>query len=372
MGIIERNEDIRPLVDASCRFGHNALGQANLRKQFALLVTTDVHGDRERLASAIEYLNGIAPIDAGICLGDMAPSNFADPHEWYREEVAEAEKPWYTVIGNHDGGNSREGRISATVDEQYDRWIRPNLSKMGGIRPGKTYYAARNEEHKIEIIVLNCHDLPDDKDENGDFLVHRGVIGYSQEQIDWLVSELSAVPEGYTVLAAVHSMADEITLEPSVWTSLQAHDPDSDSNCYAGLIPSIVNAWINGTAYRAICKSPSPSGVYDRFLPALSVNADFTDRGPGIFAGYLGGHYHIDAYGHAKGFPDQKYYSFDTTANDLWQSNGSDLPRNRGTKAEDCVTVVSVDTMTRQVRLVRVGASFTMDMRERRFFVGQY
>ena len=53
MGIIERNEDIRPLADASCRFGHNAPGKANLRKQFALPVTTDVHGNRERLAPAI-------------------------------------------------------------------------------------------------------------------------------------------------------------------------------------------------------------------------------------------------------------------------------------------------------------------------------
>ena len=53
MGIIERNEDIRPLADASCRFGHNAPSKANLRKQFALPVTTDVHGNRERLAPAI-------------------------------------------------------------------------------------------------------------------------------------------------------------------------------------------------------------------------------------------------------------------------------------------------------------------------------
>ena len=63
---------------------------------------------------------------------------------------------------------------------------------------------------------------------------------------------------------------------------------------------------------------------------------------------------------------------FPATANDGWQNYCSDLPREKGTKAEDAITVISVDTINRRLKLVRVGSDFTVDMIERKSNVVEY
>ena len=49
-------------------------------------------------------------------------------------------------------------------------------------------------------------------------------------------------------------------------------------------------------------------------------------------------------------------------ANDYWQNENSDLPRTKGTKSEDAITVVSFDTTAKKVNLVRVGSNITTNM----------
>lgn len=371
--ITQRNEDVRPMVDASCKYGYNYLGIPNKDKQFCLLAAADVHGDKVRMASAIQYMNEVPSIDAGIILGDMAPSNFRNPHEWYCDCVRQAIKPWYTVIGNHDCGNSDKGEISAAQDQIFDRWIKPTLPVIGDISIKKPYYAVRHDRYKVELIVLDCHENPDMKDENGDFLVHRGANCFSQAQIDWLTAELAAVPQGWTVVAALHTLSDEIELDrESCWNSRRTGGPVSDDNCYKGMIPSIFDAWIHGKCIERTFKSPSRSGKYDACMPVISVSADYTERGEGLFACYLCGHDHRDEAGRCADFPEQHYFAFNTAAADNWQNGGCDFARAHGTKAEDCLTAVTIDTQERKVKLVRIGANFTMDMERREFAVVGY
>lgn len=59
---------------------------------------------------------------------------------------------------------------------------------------------------------------------------------------------------------------------------------------------------------------------------------------------------------------------FSATANDLYNNGGDDLPRSRGTKAEDAITVVSVDYPN--VSIVRIGSDMSRFLikREPSFF----
>ena len=369
VSIVERNEDIRPILDAACRYGHHSGGMEHAEKQLALLITTDVHGDSAHFRSAVRYLNEVPSLDAGICLGDMAPENYIHEHRWYAETVLQAQKPWYTVLGNHDGGNSAARRISATVDEQFDKWIRPTLPRIG-VRTEKPWYAVRFDAYGVELIVLDCQDVPDDTDEAGDFCISRGAFGFSQAQMDWFVRELTEVPEGYTLVLALHDLAEDLTKETCSWTQPGTRARTARENCWAGLLPELMDAWIRGT-FLSVTRQPE-GPAFARYMPALTVQADFTQRGKGLFAGYLAGHTHLDAVGHVTAYPEQKYYSFAATANDLWQNHACDLPRAKGIKAEDCISAAVIDTLKRQVKLVRIGACFTMDMTERRFHVGTY
>ena len=72
--IIEKNRDVEHIMHASCQYGWHAGGEINPHKQFAMLVTTDIHGCDKQFDSAIEYLNYYDALDCGICLGDIQHS----------------------------------------------------------------------------------------------------------------------------------------------------------------------------------------------------------------------------------------------------------------------------------------------------------
>ena len=68
----------------------------------------------------------------------------------------------------------------------------------------------------------------------------------------------------------------------------------------------------------------------------------------------------------------QRIVSLAAAANDDYQNFGADLPRAMGTKAEDLLTAVSIHTKRREIRLVRIGSNFTVDMTERTYHVVKY
>ena len=132
-------------------------------------------------------------------------------------------------------------------------------------------------------------------------------------------------------------------------------------------LPDIIDAWVRGGS---LCRKYEP--IAKGHLPVLAVNCDFSSRGKGEFVSFIVGHYHSDIVGSSKKYPYQNVIAFPATALDNWQNYCSDLPREIGTKSEDAITVMSIDTDGRQVRLVRVGSDFTMDMTERKYTVIKY
>ena len=366
--IVKRNLDIEHIMHASCQYGLHGYGQENYKKIFSALITTDVHGCGEQFASAIEYLNYYEAIDCGICLGDIQPGNYAQENEWFVNCVQQSQKPFLSVLGNHDLGNSTSATISATQKMAFERFILPVADKIGVKGLDKPYYLRKFDAYKIAVLVLNTYEAPEDLNEDGDFILHRGYEAFSKAQVDFIVKALAEVPTDYHLIVAMHSFPYKVELTDSVWTQLGAKVAGANGNNYEGdLLPDILNAWINGEEFQAEYL-PKKEGV----LPTLSVSCDFTARGKGEFVGYFIGHHHRDMLGSCQKYPGQKIVYFASTAMDTWQNANCDLARAENTKAEDLLTVVSVHTEKKEVRLVRVGSNITNTLVDRTFIAIPY
>lgn len=357
--IIQRNCESLSAVNSAANYGWNEKGKYNINKCMSMLVTTDVHGSSEQMANAIDYLNATESIDVGICLGDIVPSNYSQDADWYVDSVLNSEKPFYTVIGNHDGGNSADIAISGTKQQVFNKFILPTISKIGLQNLDKTYYSITYDDYKVVLIVIDVYDVPDTLLSDGNFAVSRTVEALSQVQIDWLIQQLKSIPSDYHLIIARHSGGGtKWTNDTCDWT-MSSGVIESSVVGYECPVNEIVDAWTKGTSLK---KEYSPQ-ILAEYLPVISVDCDFTNRGTGIFATYLLGHSHYDVIAHDS--YGNLGVQLDCTANDNWQTHVSDLPRTSDGKQQDCLTVVGIDTKRRLVKLVRIGSSITMTMTRR-------
>lgn len=363
--IVTRNKDIELIVNAAARV--EKLTPAKMGKQMpkrlALLVTTDVHARFRQMQSAIEYLNAMDALDAGICLGDMQCDYFTDNDgSWYTMCLKQSKKPFYTTIGNHDCGLHCKKEFTGTKEQIFERFILKNREFMGMPELQKTYYSVNFDAYQITLIVLDNYMASEARDENGDFIISRSKNCLDQEEVDWLIKTLAEVPQGYHVVIAQHSYMGDAVKVDCIWTH-EDREIQKDYGCYGPceLIPDVVNAWVNGTALQKIYEPVENTDILSR----LQVKADFSARGKGTFIAYLIGHFHMDTVSKSAVYPDQNIIFFDATVLDRNQNFWSDLPRVAGTKSEDCITVFAVDTEKKRVHLVRVGSNYTVNCVER-------
>ena len=364
-----RNRDAIDGIYASCRY-HQPNASA---KQFCLLVGTDFHADSDRLNNMVELLNALDAFDAGICLGDIAGNTWEDDATYYTTAISKAEKPFLTVIGNHDAGYGNTPSTSYTnIADLVEKFITPNIQyanlASGEYPSGKSYYYKDFGTYGIRLIVMNSYEYPTDMSGN-QFLYTRGSNCWSQDQIDWFVSTLNSTPSAYGVIVATHYIPCSISVnKDSIWTSsteqYAARSPDTmltSEDRY--LLADIVNAWIGGSALSKTY-SYKVSGTWT----GITVSADFTSRGGGEFITWLGGHLHWSELASIYAYSNQNVYLVD--ASGLSASTQGDTPRKAGTKSEDCLCVISVDRDTKTVKLFRVGAHFTKDAVDRLY--GKY
>ncbi|MBR2405971.1 MAG: metallophosphoesterase [Clostridia bacterium] len=367
--IVERNRDVEHIVNAAAGVGVYGHGEKK-PKRFAMLISTDIHRCAKQMQSAVDYLNAMDALDCGICLGDIQGANYTENDaSWYYLAVNSSKKPFFTTIGNHDNGNNTKKELCGTKAEVLEKFIRTTRGKIGLPNIDKTYYSVNFDEYKITLIVMDNYMAPEDRDENGNFVIHRGAECLNQEQVDWLVDTLAAVPQDYQVVVARHGYPDKGVKLEGNWTQ-ERGGLDKEMVLYgeSELVPDVINAWTKG---EKLVKEYAPIEAFS-YLPTLTVNADFTARGEGVFVTYIIGHVHRDIIAKSAVYPDQNIITFAASANDDWQNYGCDLPRERDTKAEDCLTVMAVDSGKRRIHLVRVGSNITTDLVERTHFTLTY
>lgn len=366
-GIVYRNMDATDGVYASCRWHQpNAT-----KKQFCLLMGADVHEDTIRMNSMVEYLNAVDAFDAGIMLGDIGA--WEKDATWYTEAISKTNKPFLTVVGNHDaaGNMSLDSTSYEYLSDFYDKFIAPNIQYADltqAEHPNDTvYYYKDFTEHKIRLICVNQYDYPPDK--NGDtFVYSRGANCYSQAQITWLCNTLMSTPSDYGVIIAMHSFPAPVRVKANdTWVSSTWHysgPADIMDHTQDGyIITEIVDAWMNGTA---LSKTYGyiPTGSWT----SVVVNVDFSSRGTGEFITYIGGHWHMSITSEMHQYPNQKMYSVDCTG--LNASTQGDTPRRAGTRSEDAICALAVDRDSKTVKLFRIGAHFTKNAIDRLY--GKY
>ena len=286
---------------------------------------------------------------------------------WYTNRVNTSNKPFYTVIGNHDVGQSHIRSISATPEEVTQKFIIPTRGKIGLPNLDKPYYRVDWNSYGVSLIVLCNYCGPENLDSSGNFIWPRYRLYYGQEQIDWLLNELMSIPSGNRLVILQHWVDFPEGFYANNFKDMYYYNTDSrihgtDTDPFTeGILPDIINAWKTGGK---INKSYQPVSNPE-IAPALNVVWDFSLRGTGIFVCYLNGHHHRDSTGYCLNYPDQKVITFCSSSQDTWQNVGSDLARAHGTKAQDAITVFCVDTQRDAINLVRVGSNVTLDMRER-------
>lgn len=349
-GIVGRNRSVIDGIYAACRFHQPSLSS----KQFCILCGGDVHYDATRMNSMVELLNDIDAFDAGIMLGDMSGNAFSDTVQYYIDAIAESNKPFLTVLGNHDV-------VGATSDAdlwtKYGDCFQYAQLASGEAVANKCYYYKDFATYKIRIIVLMQYDYR-----------YTGDLCYGQTQINWLISTLQSVPSDYGVIIALHTNSSRYMtyhMDTDITSDTWRQSNYAPTVMTGDPIPDIVDAWISGTSV-----TQTYPYTYSNPPSDLNVNADFTSRGTGEFITYLGGHWHMNVLGTPQNKPNQPDYHVPATG--LSAATQGDMPRKAGTVSEDSLNVIAVDREKKTVKVFQIGAHFSKDAVERQFFKYSY
>lgn len=349
-GILRRVDKQIDGVYAACRWHQPTLSS----KQFCLLCAGDSHNDSTRMNSMVDCLNSVETFDAGIMLGDMSGNEYTDPITNYMSALANVQKPFLTVLGNHDVVGAAS---DADLYTKYGDCLDYADLSASELVSGKLYYYKDFSAQKIRVIVLMQYDIKFD-----------GNLCFGQSQIDWFISTLNSTPSGYGVIIAEHTNPSrymtynmDAAYTSSTWYQSNYAPTDMSGNP----IPDIINAWINGGTL-----SQTYSYTFDNPPADLTVSADFSARGAGEFITYLGGHWHMDVLGAPTGYTNQPDYH--VPAAGLIAATQGDIPRKAGTVSEDSLCAVAVDREKKTVKVFHVGAHYTKDAVNRQYFKYSY
>ncbi len=330
------------------------------KRNLGLMMFSDLHGDATRLQNAIDVLNGVASIDAGIMLGDMENSNQSlNMADRYIPIFKKAEKPCFATMGNHD---MHHVAAVATNPNGLEASVNRFLGQLNdaSIYNSHGYGYFDFSTYKIRLIILNQYEYPDAQ--NGSNWVYYGASRfYQQEQIDWLVSTLNSVPTDYTVIVAQHSTEPATTENGVINTHYGALGTNGGVDAYSAYIGN--NGYMSGSVIADILKayaektSLTKSYTYtttSEGFTGVSVSADFSSA-KGILACLIVGHNHAQAFCKLK--TTIPVYVNDTSNCEYgWATSYSIIPRNQGGYSGDLLTVLCIDTANKYLHFVRIGA----------------
>lgn len=317
---IKYNDNDKDSVIASNLGIQDKINQANHyrrndTKPLCLAHISDLHLDKIRLQRFTNFINNIKNIDDAICTGDM--TNIYSNGMSYWDSVSGTERI-LTCIGNHDGLANKDldwYSGQCTMLEAYNKFINPYISNWNVTHDvGKTYYYKDYESEKIRLIVLDC--------------MRSGADATNQNT--WLESVLSsAKSKGYSVVCATHCVpqTSKVNYIDCTFNSINLKYEDEYDTC-------VTNA------------------IYQQTVQ------NFIDD-DGKFITWICGHTHVDFVYTTSEFPNQLWI---VVACGLL-SNNLDIVRTDGTKNQDAFNILTFDTNTELVKVIRVGADRDRSMR---------
>ena len=294
------------------------------RKQcLTIAVFTDIHGDGGNLARFVEYCNHYnSLIHDRLCLGDMITTDFDSSMSFF-DAVSGAEDILLT-IGNHDTKKPSENVWTYYAGKDaYDKYFAPYIDNWNVTQPtdaatnGYCWYYKDYADVGVRLIVLDA--------------MLGANSAMNATQLAWFQSVLDdALTNCLAVVCASHAPSN-ITIETD--NGFSTLDYPSYGSTFYGL---------------------------DR-EPYFDAVDDFIDGG-GEFISWFAGDTHRDMQGLIVGHQNQYVITFENaSANSVW----NDSMRARNTKSGDSFNIVTFDTYSKMVRIVRIGDNIDRHLRHK-------
>lgn len=292
----------------------------------SLFYMSDIHEDKLELERLIAFYNEhIDKFDDFICGGDMVALAKSTGFEYW-SKVRGAEKILF-VMGNHEALISHHPKMDwnelLNAGESFDYYFRPNIKNWNVVyEEGKPYFYKDYAKRKVRLIGIDCMLKNDEATEQG----------------DWLKECLQGAKEkNYTVLILTHfaPLNGEFEKIKSRFTSID--DPFfTDVKRY---------------------------GTYDIYKEYAKWVEDFMKKG-GKFAGWLCGHEHRDCIGYFTEYPKQLVFVTDCAGRDK-SLYLYDTCRTNGEKSMDLASAIVIDTKSKTLKIIRVGADRDLYLRRK-------
>lgn len=323
-----------------------ALKPKDVPDAVSFLWFTDLHRDTQNLRRIKAWHNRYREyFDDILSTGDQQDTYYTDSFEWWREEGAEE---ILQLVGNHDAWISKamyeEGNYDGVIvssygtnspfwilsqKDTYNKFLAPFISSWNVVQPGssvekgKCYYYKDYQNLRLIVVDSMHYGTPDDLDESK--------VSMQDKWFSLILED--ARKKGLPVMVASH-------FPPSFTTPIEC--------------------------------SYTYQKTTGRFSDRLNISASkrvksFIDNG-GEFVCWLVGHIHDDIIGFLEA-DERQLVIVCAAAN---SSRNKRANREKGTKAQDSFNCISIDTIHKQVYMVKVGADVSADNERKRIIRYNY
>lgn len=330
------SSELVPLIN-NLRNASKVYGDGSYIKNLVLLHVSDFHEDQSNMVRLKEFYSYYSDyIDDVIHTGDLFGTDISV------ELPASFDKTWLNVIGNHDATIYTEsGYMIQSSIQSYNKIFAPVINNWHVSQPlnaavaGKCYYYKDYPEYKIRLIVL------DDYKQGENVNNH-----WNREQKEWFQSTLDEVLDetkkefGYHVVVATHYPA-----------FLMAKQPDNP--------------------FDSLDFGPEQCGKCDDEIP--TIIKEFKNKG-GMFVCYISGHLHSDLFGvgiDGSGYENQLCVSVACASVPAAQ-RFCDMYRVKGNKSQDCFNLLGIDTISKTIKIIRIGADCDRYLRRKNTLCWDY
>ena len=326
--IIKQNRDIESFVINADRKYCLWNDRGSIKPVLTFGVLTDIHGYANNLKRYLDYCTAYSDyIDEKLCLGDMVSSLYGDDITYWDNMSGAASI--LRTLGNHDVWVTRTGGGYDNVDKMdaYTKYFSGKTSSWGITQPsgyaenGLMYYYKDYTDQKLRLIVIDC-------------------MYWDSAEDTWFVSTLeSARQAGYAVMCTSHYNPVKTNMTP------------------------VGNFYSLDYGFSHL--------VYATGGQAKTRVDEFITNG-GVFVCWVSGDSHYDAcgvYTDATSGNKQLSLVFENAGlNSAWNDDN----RIEGTRTQDSFNIVTVDTYSKLVKVVRIGCNCDRYLREKKCLVYNY
>lgn len=334
-----------------------------------ILHQSDIHGDAERMRRMIEFGNDVG-VNAILATGDFCVNEWGDGgfDNTYGALYSQSDAPILPVIGNHDVGayNKIYTETPNTLAAVGAKYITPYMTAIGGVQGGTDagYYYKDFADFKVRVIVLCEYETPRVPNSGNTELKYSIWSRYlSQAQTNWFISTLNGVQSGWSVIVCMHQIIDVFEKYDDEFKCRVAYSNADVTNYQGSIIQDIMDAYISrGT----LSKSYHYNNADTSEVPDITASADFSAAN-GEFICYINGHTHKDGMGQSSVATNKQVNINVTTGSSRtdYIAVYDDLYRDKNTMSQDAFNMVAFDTDKKEIRVLRIGANVSADMRRR-------